>query len=404
MGTDLRAPLGPGRPKKARPRRGLSVGGCLLGLAAAALLGVSFYLMRASGVPDKARVAVTVPLTSSVDGLAKSLPEPSQSALPDEPPLSSLLRSGRTAGVNAKPAQLEDGTVVTTFSPRPRDGSGPLLVEGARIGQDPRLAALPNDDLLEETRFGRLPVKGPDGLRPMDHYARPWSGARGPRIAIVIGGLGLSQTGTQKAIRVLPGSVTFALAASGNSLQRWMQEARRSDHEILLQIPMEPFDYPANDPGPLTLVSGSSSAQNLSRLHEAMGRITNYTGVVNFLGGRYLADPQALQPVLADLARRGLLFLDDGSSAQSKSGDLARTLSLPHGFADLTLDTSLSRQAILKKLDDLERIAQRQGSAIGIGSAFDETVDAVAEWLKQAQGRGVEIVGVSALLAVPEHQ
>jgi uncharacterized protein len=238
----------------------------------------------------------------------------------------------------------------------------------------------------------------------MDHYARPWSGARGTRIAIVIGGLGLSQTGTQQAIRQLPGTITFAFAASGNSLQRWMQEARRAGHEILLQIPMEPFDYPANDPGPLTLATDISQTQNLKRLHEAMGRMTNYTGVVNFLGGRFLADRAALQPVMADLSARGLLFLDDGTSAQSKSGDLAKALSLPQGFADLTLDASLSRQAILEKLDTLERIAQRRGSAIGMGSAFDETVGAVGEWVKQAESRGIEIVGVSALLSEPAHQ
>ncbi len=61
----------------------------------------------------------------------------------------------------------------------------------------------------------------------MDQYARPWSGARGTRIAIVVGGLGLSQTGTQRAIEALPEEITLGFAASGNSLQRWMQEARR---------------------------------------------------------------------------------------------------------------------------------------------------------------------------------
>ena len=80
------------------------------------------------------------------------------------------------------------------------------------------MAATPNDDLIEDTPEGHLPIVGPDGLRPMEQYARPWSGARGTRIAIVVGGLGLSQTGTQKAIRTLPGEITLAFAATGNSL------------------------------------------------------------------------------------------------------------------------------------------------------------------------------------------
>ena len=264
------------------------------------------------------------------------------------------------------------------------------------------MAAMPNDDLLEESPAGRLPIIGPDGLRPLDQYARPWSGARGTRIALVVGGLGLSQTGTQKAIRDLPGEVTLGFATAGNSLQRWMQEARRSGHEILLQLPMEPFDYPANDPGPNALRVGLGEKKNLAELHRNLAEITNYTGVMNYLGGRFLSDADALEPVMRDLGKRGLLFLDDGTSAQSLSGKLAGAFDVPHGFADLTLDSELSRNAILKKLDELERIARRNGTAIGVASAFDESVGAIASWIGEAQGRGIEIVGVSALVKDPQ--
>ncbi len=294
----------------------------------------------------------------------------------------------------------EQGNVIRKYSPAQRDGKGPLIIEANR-GQDPRTAALPNEDLLEETPFGRLPVVGADGTRPLDRYARPWSGARGTRIAIVVGGLGLSQTGTQRAIKALPEEVTLAFAASGNSLQRWMQEARRGGHEILLQVPFEPFDYPQNDPGPDTLRVGMGAKKNLDQLHRSMGKITNYTGITNFMGGRFLSDADALEPVMRDIAARGLLFLDDASSAQSLSGRIAAALDAPHAFANVQLDGELSRDAILKRLDELERTARRNGSAIGIASAFDESVDAIAEWCEEAGKRGLEIVGVSALADIP---
>ena len=389
MGTDLRAPLGQNRKLKDRPSRRPSYAVLAAFLAGGGLLGLSFYAMRSESLEKASPVEVTLAVPPVAD------PAP---AKPAEP------RTGQTIGgasANMERTLLDDGSVVTKYSPRSGDGQGPLLIDVQRVGQDPRMATLPNEALLEDTPFGRLPVRGSDGLRPMDQYARPWSGARGNRIAIVLGGLGLSQTGTQKALQMLPGSVTLAFAASGNSLQRWMQEARRAGHEILMQIPMEPFDYPDNDPGPLTLTTERSQAENLKRLHEAMGRITNYTGIVNYLGGRYLSDPDALEPVLRDVAERGLLFLDDGSSAQTLTATIGKAVDAPHGFADLTLDTQLERESILKKLDDLERIAQRKGTAIGIGSVFDETVDAVAQWVREAEGRGIEIVGVSALVSQP---
>lgn len=301
------------------------------------------------------------------------------------------------SGANIEETRTADGSVVRKFTPKDRGDGGPLILDASRVGQDPRFAAIPNEDLVEHTSYGKLPVVGPDGLRPLEQYARPWSGARGTRIAIVVGGLGLSQTGTQRAIRDLPGEVTLAFASSGNSLPRWMQEARRHGHEILLQVPLEPFDDPENDPGPHTLRTDASAKKNLDELHRAMGQITNYTGVMNFMGGRFLSSADALEPVLRDVAERGLLFLDDGSSAQSLSGTVAGALEMPHAFADLQLDSTLSRDAILRKLDELERVARRKGTAIGVASAFDESVQAIAEWSQEATQRGIEIVGVAAL-------
>lgn len=399
MGTDLRAPLVPVKRKKGQPPRRPSAGLLFALLGGGAILGLSFYIIRAGQVEQ----ATTAEVTLAVPPVPPQETPPATANSPTAPP-PSVSRSSGQDGANVERVQMGDGSVVTKFSPKQRDGDGPLIIDAQRVGQDPRMAATPNEDLLEDSPYGRLPVRGPDGLRPMDQYARPWSGARGTRIAIVIGGLGLSQTGTQKAIQRLPESVTLAFAASGNSLQRWMQEARRNGHEILVQVPMEPFDYPANNPGPLTLKVDASAADNLKKLHEALGRITNYTGIVSYLGGRYMADADALEPVMRDVADRGLLFLDDGSSAQSLTGKIGKAIGAPIGFGDLTVDSQLDRTQILKKLDDLERIAQRKGVAIGMGSAFDETVEAVADWIEEAERRGIEIVGVASLVSQPAEQ
>lgn len=302
--------------------------------------------------------------------------------------------SGPQDGANVRQTTTPDGNVVTTFSPNGR--KGPVII-GATTTQDPRLAGQANEDLIEQTAEGDLPTVSSSGLRPFDFYARPWSGARGTRIAIVIGGIGLSQTGSQKAIRDLPEDITLAFAATGNSLQRWMQEARRKGHEIVLQVPMEPFDYPANDPGRGTLLAEKAAASNLANLHKAMAEITNYTGIMNYMGARFLADDKAMDPVMRDIGNRGLMFLDDGSTARSLSGDFAKAIGFPHAYADIVIDGQVDRQAILAKLDELERIARRNGQAIGVGAAFDETIAAVAEWRNEAVARGIEFVGISAL-------
>lgn len=290
--------------------------------------------------------------------------------------------------------------------PQATSNQGAIVVRDptARTGQDLRVAHLPERGLVEESEHGLLPIRAEDGRRPFEVYARPWSGARGARVAIIIGGLGVSQTGTQEAIAKLPPQITLAFASGGNSLDRWMQSARQKGHEIVLQVPLEPFDYPQIDPGRNTLTVDAAPSENRDRLYATLGRITNYTGIMNYMGGRFLTDREAAGPFFAELGNRGLLYLDDGSSARSLAPELSRSARVPYATADLTIDTDRDEPAVLRRLDDAERTARAQGHAIAVGSAFGTTVDAVTRWVQEAQRRGVEIVPVSALAHDPQSE
>ena len=246
-------------------------------------------------------------------------------------------------------------------------------------------------------------MRAADGRRPFDVYARPWSGARGARVAIVIGGLAVSQTGTQAAINKLPPEVTLAFASQGNSIGRWMQNARQRGHEILMQVPLEPFDYPSVNPGRTTLTVEASPQENIENLHWALARTTNYTGVMNYMGARFVAEPSAVGVMMAELGKRGLLFLDDGRlGTQSRAGRGPGRTACRSPLATRSSMTFRDRGAILKKLDQLEATARAKGFAVGTGSAFGTTVDTVTSWVNEAKKRGIEIVPISAVASDPE--
>jgi polysaccharide deacetylase 2 family uncharacterized protein YibQ len=328
--------------------------------------------------PELARAElVEVAASDPAVGTAPPSDTASQPPLPSVEPIARAPGPGGSVIVIRDPATLSTGTLV---------------------------AHLPDRALIETSELGPLPVRGADGRRPMDVYARPWSGARGARIAIVIGGLGLSQTGTQAAIEKLPPEVTLALAPQGNSLDRWMQTARRQGHELIMQVPLEPYDYPNVSPGRNTLTLDASTVDNLHDLRWVLSRTTNYTGVMNYMGARFTAAREAFAPIMAEIGARGLLFLDDGTSARSLAAELAETERVPFAAADAQIDVRRDRGAILAKLDELERIARAKGVAIGTGSAFAETVDAVAAWVAEAKKRGIEIVPISAVVNDPERK
>ncbi|WP_181705005.1 divergent polysaccharide deacetylase family protein [Chthonobacter rhizosphaerae] len=312
------------------------------------------------------------------------------------------------------PVQREDVTVVGVKS-----GSGEILpsvsepapedaIETVDVPQDtpaaaPRtIATAPDPDLLEETAFGALPKVSASGLRPLDAYARPVPSFVGtaPKIAVVIGGLGLSQTGTQEALRLLPPDVTLGFAPYGSSLDRWVAKAREGGHELLLQIPMEPYDYPDNDPGPHTLLTTLDKERNRERLHWLLGRISLYVGVQTYMGARFTAEGPALEPVIAEIARRGLLFVDEGSSSRSTADQVAATRAAPFAKADLIIDAIPSEADITGRLTQLEQIARSRGFAVGTASALPVTVREVAEWARTLDARGITLVPISATQAM----
>src|SRR6185312_9184209 len=114
----------------------------------------------------------------------------------------------------------------------------------------------------------------------------------------------------------------------------------------LLQVPMEPHDYPDNDPGPQTLLTSLTAEMNIGRLHWLMSRMQGYVGIEGYMGARFTASEQALRPVLADTAKRGLIYVDDGSSPRSIAGQIAGAQNIPFAKADVALDPYAPPQQI----------------------------------------------------------
>jgi polysaccharide deacetylase 2 family uncharacterized protein YibQ len=283
---------------------------------------------------------------------------------------------------------------------RAEGGAAPDAVVIRVPDQPVRLAPAPDTRLVERTRYGLLPKVGPDGARPAQIYARPLPGpAAGrsrPRISLLVGGLGISPTATAEAIAKLPPAVTLAFAPYGRDLERLVARARDSGHEVMLQVPMEPFDYPDNDPGPHTLTVGAKPQENLDRLHWVMGRFTGYTGIVTYMGAKLTADEAALSPILREVGGRGLILVDDGSSSRStiRTGLQGTTPTLrAHGVVDALPQPD----AVDRELTRLEAAARERGAAVATASALPLTVERIARWARGLDERGLDLVPVSAL-------
>ena len=286
-------------------------------------------------------------------------------------------------------------------SPNTSEPAAPPAVVPSTIVQPVRLGAalLADPALIETTDSGPLPKIGADGLTPMRAYAAPVADTSHPHIAIIISGLGISAKATAAALSALPPQVTLAFAPYATDVQRWVADARRRGHEVLLEVPMEPFDFPDSDPGPHTLRAGVGEDSNTERLVWALTRFTGYTGVTNLLGARLLSDPDSLEPVLTYLARRGLLFFDNGVATHSAAPDVAARSGVAFAQATTTIDSIQTAMEIDHELSELETQARAHGTASGSGFIYPVTIARVAQWAQGLNGRGFVLVPASAIVS-----
>ena len=268
-------------------------------------------------------------------------------------------------------------------------------------GNDAKDHALPEQKFVEVTVRGPIPKIAADGTRPAEAFAIPVkplpNRPDAPRVALIVGGLGISANATAAAISRLPGAVTLAFMPYGADVAHMAERARGEGHEILLQIPLEPFNYPDNDSGPQTLLTSLTPAQNLDRLHWLMARCQGYVGIAGAMGARFTASEQAFSPILQEIAKRGLIFVDDGSNPRSVAGRIAGADNLPFAKADMVLDSVPSPAEIDHALGRLEMAAREHGIAVGVASALPVSIDHIAKWAKTAEDRGILLVPITAV-------
>ncbi len=439
-------------PKKSRPSQaGLSWGqifGGLLMVGAGIGLGVVFgYQPVATGPsvesvpPEKSKSPAPVPpapliklpfaptpssQTSSVSVPTPTVPDPQDSDLNapsqlDAPPSPDLSQSN-TVTPAPVPAPV----------PAPAPAPAPPSLVGALGGEEPgpapdgtltaaevpsldiaalppalavapgTTATLPLDGAVELTALGLSPPakpsveaagEKPPWLRNAVPFALP---AALPMVALVFDDLGMDRRRTERVIG-FPGPLTLSFLPYAGDLPRQTRAAHAAGHELMVHMPMEPLAS-GLDPGPGVLLTGLSADENLHRLDHGLAAFDGYVGLNNHMGSRFTMDRAAMAPILAELHRRGLLFLDSVTIPSTVGSELAASINLPHTQRNVFLDNEVTAAAVHAGLMRLEQLARQTGAAVAIGHPHDVTLDAVAAWLPTLAAKGLVLAPISAVV------
>jgi len=389
---DLSTPLGQTTPRRKRryrlPLTGFQLLAMLLGLFLLTFAGFAIFNDNPLGGEPIARVAIHQPKPAEEKPAAEASAASEHGAKP--------------AARHETPGEQKTVTIIDGSSGARHD----VPIGGGEAAEKPGAEAMPammggiDPRLLEKSRYGMIPVMA-DGLKPFTVYAAEADrakAARMPTVSIVVGGLGVGAAKTTDAIMKLPAAVTLAFTPYGSDPGKLAERARAQRHEILLQVPMEPFDYPDNDPGPQTLLTTLAPEQNLDRLYWHLSRFQGYAGIANFMGARFVAADAVMQPVMREAAKRGLGYLDDGSAPRSVAASLAASQSMPFARVDISIDAVPTAAEIDRALAKLEDLAKERGTAVGTASALPISIERIGVWVKTLESHGIMLVPLTTAM------
>jgi polysaccharide deacetylase 2 family uncharacterized protein YibQ len=325
--------------------------------------------------------------------------------LPPVPPPKPVRFAGGNVAPDSGGAISGDATSVETAVTAP--SSQGILFE------PPRLAGLVPSEGIQlapaslaapASTPARVPGYTPPSVRPQVRSQAAWldnglrvpdPGGR-PMVSVVIDDLGLNHELTQAMIG-LPGPLTLSFMAYARSPGSMLSASRTYGHEPMLHMPMEPKDS-RQDPGPGALLARQDAPEIRRRLLAALDHVPGVAGLNNHMGSRFTEDARGMGALMAEMAQRGLMFLDSRTTGQSVCGSLARVHGVPFVERAVFIDHQDDPGVIKGQLALAEQAASRHGHAVAIGHPRPNTYKALARWLPTLAGRGYALVPASAII------
>ncbi len=201
-----------------------------------------------------------------------------------------------------------------------------------------------------------------------------------PQIVIIIDDLGYDRALAAKFLSI-EGPLTYAILPHSPHRNEIANAAKRKGSEVMLHLPMEPDEYPERDPGPGALLSIMTPDERIAALESNLDTVPFISGVNNHMGSKMSANSEHMNQVLSIMKKRGLYYIDSLTTRNSKSRSSARLFQVPFAQRDVFLDHAPEPAAIRVRLNQLVRIAELHGQAIGIAHPYETTYEVLSEML-----------------------
>ncbi|MBL8628997.1 MAG: divergent polysaccharide deacetylase family protein [Rhodospirillaceae bacterium] len=325
--------------------------------------------------------------------VASATPPETEPTKPDAPKTGAAVKPATPPADDEESEEQQQAALPSLLAPAETAPGAPRRFDTADVGAAtaggrPRL----NDPKLPPTDRASVGAPPPRFNAIADIKAPPPGDAKTPKLAIVVEGLGLNRTATEAALTKLPPVVTLAFSPYARDLKRLMERAKAKGHEVLIEVPMEGKNFPAEDPGPLGLLTGLESKDNQERLDTILKEANGAVGVFDGMGSKFRENPTNIGEVLSKLKQQNLFYV------QGRPGVRVGESEVPSATTDVVIDERPFRAAVDARFDFAEKVAKYQGTAVAVMAARPISFERLALWMDQLPKKGVSLAPVSQVL------
>jgi len=232
----------------------------------------------------------------------------------------------------------------------------------------------------------KAPV-APPAEKPKHHHGS---------IVLILDDVGFEHQPIDEAMRIDP-NVNFSILPNGSEARTFAERLNARGFELLCHLPMEPIDYPKQQPGANAIFTSMSDAEIAATTRRNVESVPNARGVNNHMGSRATLDSRVMRDVLKALPK-DLYFIDSKTSGGSIAGRMAKEMNIPTASRNVFLDDVQSERAVRRQVEMLSSIAEERGVAVGIGHPYAVTIRVLNELAPSLRARGFRFVRASEVV------
>ena len=216
------------------------------------------------------------------------------------------------------------------------------------------------------------------------------------RIAIVVDGCGYDPTKDAEWLR-FPKRITLAVIPFGPSSRRLAQSAHARDFGVLIHVPMEPEGRVSDRTSGFRFRVGMPKEEMAALLDRMIAENPWASGVSNYMGSAFTADPGSMAAFASLLRSRGMFFLDSMTSSRSVAVGAAQKEGVPVARRDVLLDGEMSPEEMRRQWKSALSVVKEKGTAILLSHGGKKSLRAILDMVPDLEAEGIQAVTLSEL-------